>query len=124
MIAAILASTLAVPATASDITSPNTFTFYTGRISSEETWQDVLLKPYSSNYTDSYLVTAAYSRAYRESHEGALRTEFEVNATYNFGEQDHWELNFAADHAALAALSLERAPAHLRGIRRRALLCL
>jgi hypothetical protein len=95
VIAATLASTLAVPATASDITSPNTFTFYTGRISSEETWEDVLLKPYSDNYTDAYLVTAAYSRAYRESHEGALRTEFEVNATYNFGEQDHWELNFA-----------------------------
>ncbi len=55
----------------------------------------MLLKPYSSDYTDSYLVTAAYSRAYRESHEGALRTEFEVNATYNFGEQDHWELNVA-----------------------------
>ncbi len=60
-----------------------------------ETWHEVLLKPYASDYTDAYLVTAAYSRAYRESHEGALRTEWEVNATYNFGEQDHWELNVA-----------------------------
>jgi hypothetical protein len=27
--------------------------------------------------------------------EGALRLEYEVNATYNFGEQNHWELNVA-----------------------------
>ena len=83
------------PSCAADIASPNAFTVYAGRISAVETWHEVLLKPYSSDYTDSYLVTAAYSRAYRESHEGALRTEFEVNATYNFGEQDHWELNVA-----------------------------
>ena len=72
--AATLAATLAAPSFAADIASPNTFTLYAGRISAEETWHDVLLKPYSANYTDAYLVTAAYSRAYRESHEGALRT--------------------------------------------------
>jgi hypothetical protein len=97
--ARILASVLAVgfvaPSFAADIDHPQAFTVYTGRISSEETWHDVLIHPYSDNYTDSYLLTAAYSRAYRESHEGALRTEFEVNATYNFGDQSYWELNFA-----------------------------
>ena len=95
VLAAGLASTLGAPAAAADISSPHAFTFYAGRISAEETWHDVLLKPYSSEYTDAYLVSAAYSRAYRESHEGALRTELEVNATYNFGAQDHWELNLA-----------------------------
>ena len=93
--AALLAAILSLPSSAAEIDSPNSFTFYTGRISSEETWHAVLLEPYSKNYTDSYLVTGAYTRAYRESHEGALRTEFEVNLTYNFGEQDHLELNFA-----------------------------
>jgi hypothetical protein len=93
--AAISAAALALPCAASDITSPNAVTFYAGRISAEETWHDVLLKPWSSNYADAYLVTGAYSRAYRESREGALRTEFEINATYNFGDQDHWELNVA-----------------------------
>lgn len=93
-IAVLFGAFLALPAAAAEIDSPNAFSLYTGRISSEETWHDVLIHPYSTNYTDSYLVTGAYSRVYRESHEGALRTEFEVNATYNFGEQDHWELNF------------------------------
>lgn len=82
-------------APAAEISNLSALTFYAGRISAEETWHDVLLEPWSSNYADSYLVTAAYSRAYRESHGGALRTEFEINATYNFGDQDHWELNVA-----------------------------
>ena len=76
-----------------DISNPNAVSFYLGRISAEETWHDVLLKPYSSNYTDAYLATVAYSRAWRESHEGALRSESEVNATFNFGDQSYWELN-------------------------------
>jgi len=91
--AALLPATLATPAFADKVDSPNSFAVYTGRISAEETWHDVLIHPYSTNYTDSYLVSGAYQHAYRESHEGALRTEFEINATYNFGEQDHWELN-------------------------------
>ena len=93
--AATLAATLAWPAAGGEIASPHSFTFYTGRLSSEETWHDVLVKPYSDSYADAYLVSGAYSRAYRESHAGALRTEFEVNLTYNFGRQDHWELNVA-----------------------------
>jgi hypothetical protein len=94
-LAAILAAVFAAPSTAAEIANPHALTFYAGRISAEETWHDVLLKPWSSEYADSYIVTTAYSRAYRESHEGALRTEFEINATYNFGDQNHWELNVA-----------------------------
>jgi hypothetical protein len=93
MIAGLLMA-IAVPAAAADIPA-NALTFYAGRISAEETWHDVLLKPWSSNYTDSYLVTGAFSHAYRESRSGNWRAEFEVNATYNFGEQDHWEFNVA-----------------------------
>jgi hypothetical protein len=94
-LAATLPVFLAAPSAAAEIANPHALTFYAGRISAEETWHDVLLKPWSSDYTDAYLVTAAYSRAYRESHGGALRTEFEINATYNFGDQNHWELNVA-----------------------------
>ncbi len=94
-LAAFLTAAVALPAAASDISSPHSFTFYGGRISTEETWHEVLMKPYSKAYSDTYIVSGAYSRAYRESYEGALRTEYEVNLTYNYGRQDHWELNFA-----------------------------
>ncbi len=93
--ALLLAAVVATPTLAADIAHPNTFTVYSGRISAEETWHDVLLKPYSSNYTDAYLVTGAFNHAYRELHDGALRLEYEANLTYNFGQQDHWEVNFA-----------------------------
>ncbi len=95
MIAVVLPTLASGPAVAEDIASPHALTFYAGRISAEETWHDVLLKPWSGHYADSYIVAGAYSRAYRESRGGALRTEFEINATYNFGDQDHWELNVA-----------------------------
>jgi hypothetical protein len=91
---AVALAVFSLPA-AAEISRPNAFTFYAGRISAEETWHDVLLKPWSSHYANAYLATAAYSRAYRESRDGALRWEFETNATYNFGDQDHWELNVA-----------------------------
>ncbi len=95
ILVAVLTAVFVIPATAAEISSPHTFTVYGGRISSEETWHDVLRKPYSSNYVDSYLITGAYSRAYRQFREGALRAEYEVNLTYNYGQQDHWELNVA-----------------------------
>ena len=95
ILALLAAAALVAPAQAGEIAHPQTFTVYSGRISSEETWHDVLLKPFSSNYTDSYLVALSYMHAYREHFDGRLRMEYEVNATYNFGEQDHWEVNFA-----------------------------
>lgn len=94
-IAALLAAAPVAPALAGEIAHAQTFTVYTGRISSESTWHDVLMKPYSSNYTDSYLVALSYMHGYREHFDGKLRMEYEVNAAYNFGEQDHWEVNFA-----------------------------
>ncbi|HET9861990.1 MAG TPA: hypothetical protein VFP37_00990 [Steroidobacteraceae bacterium] len=94
-LAFLLVALLAAPAFAGDLRSPHTFSFYTGRISSEATWHDVLMKPYSSKYADSYLAAVAYSRAWRQHFDGALITESEVNLAYNFGAQDHWELNVA-----------------------------
>jgi hypothetical protein len=93
--AALFAGATLSPSRAGEISSPDTFTVYSGRISSEATWHDVLLKPYSSNYTDSYLVAAAFQHAWQERLDGALRLESEINVAYNFGEQDHWELNVA-----------------------------
>ena len=92
---AVLLAGAAASSPAAEIASPHTLTFYSGRISSEATWQHVLVKPFSDNYTDSYLLAAAYTRAVREYLDGALRMEYEVNVAYNFGEQDHWELNVA-----------------------------
>ncbi len=37
-------------------------------------------------------MAGSYSRAFANITGGAA-TELEVNAAYNFGEQDHWELN-------------------------------
>jgi len=93
-IAAILAAGVAAPA-AADISSPQSFTFYTGRISAEGTWHDVLLKPFSRKYADEYLVAGSYNRVYGQHLDGALRTEYEVNVAYRFGEQSYWELNVA-----------------------------
>jgi hypothetical protein len=89
----ILLVVLPLAAGADEISRPHAFAVYTGRISAEETWHEVLIKPYSDNYADSYLVTGAYSYAWRETREGALRWESEANLTYNFGQQDHWEVN-------------------------------
>lgn len=94
-IAALLAVVAAGSTHADEIASPDTFTFYSGRISSEATWHDVLLKPYSSKYTDAYLLAGSYTHAYKEHFDGALRMEYELNATYNFGDQSYWELNVA-----------------------------
>src|SRR5262245_36171775 len=88
----LLLATAAFPAAALD---ESFFTVYFGRISLLDTWHDVLLEPYKDEYVDSYLVAAAWSHAYRERMDGALRFEYEVNAAYNFGLQDHWELNVA-----------------------------
>jgi hypothetical protein len=78
---------------------PAALTFYAARISEERTWQHVLRNPFGASYADAYLVAGAYSRAYPESFGeffgGALRAEWEANLAYNFGDQDHLELNFA-----------------------------
>ena len=111
-VAALLAAALAVPTHADELTHPNTFTVYSGRISAEETWHDVLLKPYSSNYTDSYLIAGSYMHAYREHLDGTLRMEYEVNVAYNFGEQDHWELNVAPITLRWQRFPVGQPPAH------------
>jgi hypothetical protein len=86
---------LAQPVTADEITSPNALTFYAARISAERTWQHVVRNPFGADYADAWLAAASYSRAYAEQFGHALRVEWEANVTYNFGDQDHFELNFA-----------------------------
>lgn len=88
-----IATVLAAPACADEVSARHAFTVYAARISAQDTWHDVLIHPFSTNYTDSYLVAGSWSRAYNETHDGALRKEMEVNVAYNFGEQNHWELN-------------------------------
>jgi hypothetical protein len=78
-----------------DALRPDALTVYAARISAEPTWHDVLRNPFSTNYTDAYLVAAALSREYAHRADGALRIEFEGNVAYNFGEQRHLEFNVA-----------------------------
>jgi hypothetical protein len=75
------------------VDTPEALTFYAARVSEERTWQHVLKDPFSSDYADAWLVAGTWSHAYEESRGGALRTEWELNVAYNFGEQDHFELN-------------------------------
>ena len=80
---------------ASEIPRRDALTVYAARISAERTWQHVLRNPFGGNYADAYLVAGSFSRAYDESFGGALRAEWEANLAYNFGDQDHLELNLA-----------------------------
>ncbi len=75
--------------------SPDALTFYAARVSAERTWQHVLRDPFGSAFADAYLVAGSYSHAWREFFDGALRAEWELNLAYNFGDQDHFELNVA-----------------------------
>jgi hypothetical protein len=83
------------PAMADEAFSPNALTFYAARISEERTWQHVLKDPFDAEYADAWLVAASYSRAYAEQFDHALRIEWEANVAWNFGDQDHFEVNFA-----------------------------
>jgi hypothetical protein len=71
-----------------------TATVYAARVSSERTWQDVLKDPFGAEYVDSWLVAAALGRPYASYfRDDALRLEAEAQLAYNFGDQDHWEIN-------------------------------
>ncbi len=73
----------------------HTATAYVAQVSSERTWQHVIKDPFGGEYADAYLVAGALSRTYREVFNDAVRLEMEVNVAYNFGLQDHWEINAA-----------------------------
>jgi hypothetical protein len=71
-----------------------TATVYGARVSSERTWQHVLKDPFNARYVDSWLVAGALARPYASFfRDDALRLEAEAQVAYNFGDQDHWELN-------------------------------
>src|SRR5687768_2264849 len=83
------------PATAGEIPSPNALSFYVARIAAERTWQHVVRNPFGADYADAWLGAVSYSRTYAEPFDRALRIEWEANVAYNFGDQEHFELNFA-----------------------------
>jgi hypothetical protein len=70
-----------------------TATAYTAVVSSAPTWQHVVKDPFGSGYTDAYLLAGALSRPYARFRGDAFRMEAEGQVVYNFGDQDHWELN-------------------------------
>ena len=83
------------PLLAEEPITPDALTFYAARVSAERTWQHVLRDPLGGDFADAYLVAGSYSHAWREFFGGALRAEWEVNVAYNFGDQDHFEVNVA-----------------------------
>lgn len=90
---------------AAEIARADALTFYVARISEERTWQHVLRKPIGADYADAWLVSAAWSRAWREAFAGVLRVEWEANVAWNVGEQDHFDISFAP-----VTLRLQRFP--------------
>jgi hypothetical protein len=70
-----------------------TATVYAARVSGEATWQDVIKDPVGAKYIDTYVVAGAIARPYASFRADALRFEAEGQVAYNFGGQDHWELN-------------------------------
>jgi hypothetical protein len=95
LLPATVATLLTQPVVADQITSPNALTVYAARISAEATWQHVVRNPFAADYADAWLAAASYSRVYAERFGHAVSVEWEANVTYNFGDQDHFELNFA-----------------------------
>jgi hypothetical protein len=70
-----------------------TGTVYIAAVSSERTWQHVIKDPFGADYADAYLFAAALSRPYASFLDDRFRLEAEGQLVYNFGDQDHWELN-------------------------------
>jgi hypothetical protein len=68
------------------------FSLYVAQLSGERTWQKVLTKP-GGRFVDAYLVAGAVAMPYARFMHGALRLEAEGQLVYNFGAQDHWEIN-------------------------------
>ena len=72
----------------------NAFTFYVGKMSSEEGWEDILINPVAGGYTGAYLAVAALSREYAHFREGRVALAAEAQVAYNFSDrQDYWEYN-------------------------------
>lgn len=71
-----------------------TAAFYAAKISNEATWQHVVKDPFGASYIDTYVVAGALARPYASLlKDNALRLEAEAQLAYNFGDQDHWEMN-------------------------------
>lgn len=76
--------------------SENAWTVYAARISSVNAWHDLVTDPLNSEFEDAYVAVAALSRDLTRYRDGRLSIQVEAQAGYNFGDQEHWELNLAA----------------------------
>jgi hypothetical protein len=76
--------------------SETAWTVYAARISSVNAWHDLATDPNNAEFVDAYIAVAALSRDLRRYREERLSIQVEAQAAYNFGDQDRWELNFAA----------------------------
>jgi hypothetical protein len=68
-------------------------TFYIAKMSGEEGWEDVFVNPMFSEYVDTYVAVAALSGPYAHFRNDRLSLEAEGQIAYNWGGQEHWELN-------------------------------
>jgi hypothetical protein len=95
IVAIVLLLSLLVPGHAA-LGSETAWTVYAARISSVNAWHDLVTDPSNAEFVDAYIAVAALSRELRRYREERLSIQVEAQAAYNFGDQDHWELNFAA----------------------------
>jgi hypothetical protein len=65
---------------------------HAAQLSGERTWQKVLTEP-GGQFVDAYLVAGTIGAPYAQFMRGALQFEAEGQLVYNFGAQDHWEIN-------------------------------
>lgn len=70
-------------------------TVYVGRISNASAWHDIVTEPTEAEFVDAYVAVAALSRVIGRYRDDRLSIEAEGQVGYNFGDQTHWELNFA-----------------------------
>jgi hypothetical protein len=68
-------------------------TLYGARISTQPGWEDIITDAPGTEFVDSYLFAAAFSRQYAQRMNGALTLEAEGQVVRHFHDQTHWEFN-------------------------------
>ena len=67
-------------------------TFYAAQISGEPTWQKLITEP-GGRFVNAWLIAAALAVPWKSRAAWLLEAEGQI--VYNFGDQEHWEINVA-----------------------------
>jgi hypothetical protein len=72
-----------------------TATIYAARITSANAWHDLITQPANSEFLDAYVAVVAASVEVGDDEVDRVAWDVEGQLGYSFGDQSHWELNFA-----------------------------